>query len=227
MKTALALLMLSCAAVNADVFAKIPKTTAAAFEKAGGREVYSSGITVNGGKGKMSVYGFDETSAAVGRALSASLDIPDLARASADNGTVVFDKPEGNGRIVLVPGNAETSLAFEIGLPEKTGGDAPAKAEWPWNDVGMPPGAVISFSASAASGFSMASGTSNADPASAVSAIDSSLKTSGWTSSTPAASALSSALFSKGTEILVRTAVPDGTGGSKIAVFRRKLRYPE
>lgn len=216
------------AGVSAAVFSRIPKTPVAALEQLGGRVAHAADVRVNGTPGTLTVLGFELSSTGVGTVLANALERPDLAQAAA-SGALLFPWPGDNRNapmvLVLSAGVADKAVAVVVDLPD----DAPdAVPVWPWQDIAAPPSLRPTFAVEDSDArSSLVVGDSSLAPSAARAELAERLASAGWAAATPAAEAVTTALFARGTETLVATVLPaaaEDAEGSRLLVYRRRPR---
>lgn len=220
----LALHRLAVPHAAADVFARIPRQPGAVIERAGGRRLRSTPVTVNGRAGRLTMFGFEQPVIQVAGVLGRMLERPGLAQAAA-GGALWFEWPGSTAQGLLVSaGGADATLFLLLDVPPS--GIASA-ALWPWADLPPPADFTPGFSAELDEPSSaLVTGTAARTPGATRRALGTHLAGHGWTPAAPAAELLATALYVRGREVLAVTvlAAEDRAAGSRILLHRRAPR---
>lgn len=215
------------ASAPGDVFLRIPKRPDTALEQLGGRVVQRSEVVVNGRRGRLSTFGFDQASQGVCALLAKTLDRPELAQAGATGGLWIEWPAQGEPpcQVFVLPGSGSQSLVWVVETPPDATASTP---EWPWDDLPVPAGFQPAFSVAQDDGrVALVTGTLALPPEQARPALAEHLRATGWASATPAADTVATALYAKELEILATTVLPptEGSGGpTRAAILRRRPR---
>lgn len=229
---AAAVLLAGAIVCHGRVFARWSTTSHSteAIERTGGRVSYDAAMTLNGGNGQLTVFGFDKPIAATVRELARLFHIENF---TYDGGTMAAATVTQDDRILkliavtLDNENKTTLFKFEQSVSEaKASGEHPARH---FMDIVPPyPGSEpVFYARDNNTGMGMELSSAQGEPATIKSFYNSSLAGSGWKSVVPGGSASSDlAVFVKGAEVccvFVSSAGADTPGRSRITVLHKPL----
>jgi len=193
----------------------------------GGKLVYDAAMTVNGGEGQVTVFGFDKAIGETVAELATTFGIKDF---KFGGGTMAMLTVESDERVIKLiatdlSGDNRT-LVFKL---EQSASDAKASGAKPVEHLmkavpSYPGSAPLFYAKNNETGMSVEMSSAPAGETSVREFYDSSLTGAGWESALPG---LGSGLtvFRKGTEIcyVLVTTDDDAPGGSRITVLHKSL----
>jgi hypothetical protein len=149
---ALAVFAATAVVSTARVYSRVGAAAdvAAALEALGGRSLYTSAVTINGGDGELNIHGFDDPIGLVADAVGQAFDAPALAGADGGMAIALVDTGETTMRFVVVemaPAGGTLVFALRQSAAEAAKSATPPDARRLAGRVPLFPGAAIHFAA--------------------------------------------------------------------------------
>jgi hypothetical protein len=222
-------LVLACAIVcHGRVFLRWNAASQAAqtIEKLGGKLAYEATMTVNGGRGRVMVFGFERAMDQATRDISAAFG---MEKFRGESGTMAMGSVNSADNVIKLiafsPGSELRTLVFMF---EQSSSDAKASGDVPQRHymevVGPYPGSdPVFYAKNDDTGMSMEISTTAGGAGEARAFFDSSLAGAGWSSPMPAQKG-GLAVFTRGSEVCCVLVSADETGGrNRITVLHKPL----
>jgi hypothetical protein len=198
-----------------------------AIETLGCKIVYEAAITVNGGEGQITVFGFDK---AIGETVVELAKTFGIAKYKFSGGTMAMLSAESDDRVIKLIavdiGGDNRTLLFKI---EQSASDAKLSGAGPTEHLMKavpfyPDSAPLFYAKNNDTGMSLEISSARVAETSVREFYDSSLSGAGWTSAMPGMNS-GLAVFHKGSEIccVLVAADDDAPGSSKITVLHKPL----